>query len=168
MISNKLFTMNATTKPSFNPWPLAIIAFFIGFFLFTVGLVVFASRQKIDLVRGDYYAEEIKFQEQIDRMNRAQAVQEQVAIQYEPSADSITITLPPDHAKHLSSGRIRLYRPSDENLDQELTLAPGAGGLQKLDAKKLRAGLWQVRVYWTVEGKEYFFGQSVVISGRVS
>jgi hypothetical protein len=36
-------------------------------------------------------------------------------------------------------------------------------GIQEVDAQKLRAGLWKVRVFWNVDGQEYFFDQPIVV-----
>src|ERR1700759_3878517 len=98
--------MNSNLKPRRNPWPIAIVVFFIGFFLFTAGLVVFASRQKMDLVRGDYYDEEIRYQEQLNRMNSTLPIANQVAIRYGPQTRRITVSLPASQAQHKATGRI--------------------------------------------------------------
>jgi len=155
--------MNQKTKPRRNPWPILIIAYFIVFIAFTAFIVVYLSRQKMDLVRGDYYDDEIRYQEQLDRMNRTQEFKAQVAIAYDPARQFINIALPSDHAQARPSGRIRLYRPSDESLDREIKLTVDHNGVQRVDAKSLRSGLWKVRVYWTVDGRDYFFGETVII-----
>jgi nitrogen fixation protein FixH len=155
--------MNPNAKSRRNPWPIAIIAYFILFISFTTLTVVYLSRQKMDLVRGDYYDDEIRYQEQLDRMNRTQPFNAQVAIAYDSARQSITIALPSAHAQFLTSGRIRLYRPSDESLDQDIKLTVSSDGVQRVSAKNLAPGLWKVRVYWTVKGQDYFFGQTVII-----
>ena len=160
--------MNPKTKSPRNPWPIAIVAYFIVFILFTIAIVGYLSHQKMDLVRGDYYDDEIRYQEQLDRMNRTLDVQDQVAIAYDRTREAITITLPPAQAQHQTEGRIRLYRPSDETLDQDIKLALNPAGSQNVNAKNLRAGLWKVRVYWTVNGRDYYFGQSVVVGSKSS
>jgi hypothetical protein len=160
--------MNSTAKSPRNPWPIAIIVWLALFLVFTAGLVTYISRQKVDLVRGDYYDQEIRYQEQLDRMNRTQPITNQVAIIYDAARGAISIKLPPAQSQHPTEGRIRLYRPSDENLDQDVKLSLTSAGSQDVDATKLRAGLWKVRVYWTVDGQDYYFGQSVVIGPKKS
>ena len=46
-----------------------------------------------------------------------------------------------------------------------MPLALNAEGMQRLDAKDLRDGLWKVRVKWTVQGQEYFLDQPVIVTG---
>src|ERR1043166_2848691 len=52
-----------------NPWPTAIIGYFVVFISFLIGFVAFASRQKVDLVQKDYYAEEILFRNRSNARN---------------------------------------------------------------------------------------------------
>ena len=163
-------------KLPFNPWPVAIIAWFVLFTTFTIGIVAYISHQKMDLVRGDYYDDEIRYQEQLDRMNRTQGIKDQVVVAYSQTSNSITVTLPATSAQASThapawgsvSGRIRLYRPSNETLDQNIPLALDNTGSQKVDTGNLEAGLWKVRVYWTVAGQDYYFNQSIVVGAKHS
>jgi len=153
---------NPSSK-SRNPWPIVIIAYFIVFISGVVTFAIFASRQKVELVRPDYYADEIQFQQQLDRLNRTQPINASVTIVYNSDQQTITVTLPAAHAQHPTSGQIHLYRPSDAHLDQDLALALDAEGVQHVNAKNLRPGLWKVRVQWTADGQDYFFAQTVII-----
>lgn len=154
--------MSALTK-KFNPWPFAIIAYFAVFIAGIVGFVIFATRQKMDLVRADYYDEEIRFQEQIDRANRTKSLNAPIAIRYDASRSTLFLSLPTTPAQRVTKGRVQLYRPSDARLDLATQLTLGDDGVQQLDAKKLKPGLWKVRVLWELDGQEYFFDKSIVI-----
>ena len=156
--------MNAPTIKR-NPWPYAIIAYFIVFASAMAAWITFAVRQNMDLVRQDYYEEEIRYQQQIDRQNRTQAIRSEVNVSYDGAQQAITLTLPSTHARQQASGTIQLYRPSDASLDRTVQLVVHAEGTQRLDAKALRPGLWKVRIQWTTAGQDYFFDQSVVIGG---
>lgn len=153
--------MNATLSTR-NPWPIAIVAFFALFISGIVIFVVFASRHPMELVRADYYAEEIEYQKQLDRLNRTQAVGTQVAIRYDAARASVSIALPAAPAGPLS-GWVHFYRPSDATLDQTVPLIVNAEGAQQISAARLRPGFWKVRVQWTMNEKEYFFDQPIVI-----
>lgn len=150
------------TPPPRSLWPVAIITFFILAVLFLGTFVFWALRQREDLVTANYYEKEIRYQQQLDTLNRSQAVAAQVVVTYEPIANQIVITLPAAQAQG-ATGKIHLYRPSDASLDRELPLALDAAGTQQLDATKLQPGLWKVRVHWTTAGQEYFIDQSVIV-----
>lgn len=156
--------MNTTDhSKSWNPWPVAIIAFFALFITAVIAFIIFASRQRVDLVRPDYYEEEMRYQGQLDRLNRTRSISSQVAVDYNTRQQHILITLPREQAEHRPTGRIQLYRPSNASLDRSVPLAVDAAGLQQVDAAKLQAGLWKVRVQWTVNGEEYFVDRVIVV-----
>ncbi len=151
-------------KPaSRNPWPIAIIAFFAVFIAFIVTYIVFATRQPEDLVRTDYYDDEIRYQDQIDRVDRTRAVRAQASIAYDAARRDVEIKLPPTHVAQQATGEICLYRPSDSRLDREIKLDLAPNGAQRLDASKLQPGLWKVRLYWKVNGSDYYLDQSIVV-----
>lgn len=163
--------MNAKKGFSINPWPVAIIGWFVIFTTFTVVIVTYLSRQKTELVQTDYYDDEIRYQEQLDRLNRTQKLKEPVSVIYDAGKSTIAVTLPVARqnpgAPNNITGRIRLYRPANESLDKEIQLAPDSAGSQIIDTRNLAAGLWKVRVYWTMNGEDYYFNQPIqVLSSR--
>lgn len=147
-----------------NPWPYAIMAFFACAITGIVSFVLFASQHRMELVRPDYYEHEVRYQEQIDRVNRTRAVRQQVAVSYDFQKAGLSITLPKGQVQAGLTGKLQLYRPSDSKLDQEIKLTPDAEGTQRVDTSGLKAGLWKVRVSWQVAGQEYYFDQSIVVA----
>ncbi len=155
--------MNITAVPR-NPWPFAIMGFFAILISCIVAFIIFATRNKMELVHPNYYEDEMRFQQQMDRVKRTRALPAGVAATYDAKQETITITLPPEHARLAATGRIELYRPSDSTLDRHLPLALNAEGAQRVDAHTLKSGLWKVRVQWKVGGDEFFFDQSMFIT----
>lgn len=149
-----------------NPWPWAIVAFFVLFIGWTVGFVLFSLRHPVDLVRSDYYAEELRHQDAMDRHARTQPLQGQVSVHYVPGTSVITVALPPDHAGAQPEGLVYLYRPSAARLDRRFPLALDAAGRQTIPAGDLSAGLWRVRLTWTVAGQQYAYDQDLVIGPK--
>lgn len=152
-----------SSKPSRNPWPIAIIGFFTIAIIFIGSFIAWAMRQREDLVSADYYEREVRYQSRLDSMNRSQFLSSQAVVTFEPTRQMIVITLPASQTQG-ATGNIHLYRPSDARLDRDLPLAPNAEGIQRLDAKALRLGLWKVRVSWRAGGVEYFLDQPVIVT----
>ena len=150
-------------KSSRNLWPASIAGFFVLAIIFLVTFVAWAMRQREDLVSTDYYEREVRYQRQLDSMNRSQSLAAQVVVTFDPTQQAIVITLPGDKREG-ASGQVHLYRPSDARLDRELPLALNADGVQRLDAKQLDNGLWKVRVKWSANGREYFLDQPVIVT----
>lgn len=155
-------------KPIRNFWPLGIVLAFGVFIAGTALLIALASSQKTDLVSADYYEREIRFQSQIDRVERTRALGSQVAVEYDSNSRRIRIAVPAAHARASLAGQIELYRPSAAGLDRKLNFKPDATGVQSLDAAQLAPGLWKVRVSWTVEDEDYFIDREFVIGSRAS
>ncbi len=151
-------------KPAWNPWPTALIAYFVFFIGCIIAYTAWALRQHVDLVGADYYAQEIRYQQQIDRLGRTREFARDVAATYDAAQSAITIALPPTHAAN-AIGTIHFYRPADARLDRELKLALDAQGRQRVDARTLAPGLWKARLQWTVNGQEYFFDLTLIIGG---
>jgi len=151
-----------------NLWPLGIILTLVFFFAGTVGLIVMACSQHADLVRPDYYEQELKFQNRIDQVERTHRAAGQASVAYDAAGKCIVISLPPDQAAREINGRIELYRPAAAGLDRTVKLVPDPRGVQRLDAAGLAPGLWKVRVSWTVQQEDYYLDQKVVVSAKTS
>lgn len=155
--------MNQNSHPKRNPWPIAIITFFIVFAGFIATFIVWALGQSQDLVSENYYENEVRYQQQIDRMNRTQASDTQATVTFDPAQKNIRVALPPAHAQTVS-GQIHFYRPANARLDHAVSLAVNATGVQTVDAATMTTGLWKVRVAWSANGQDYFFVQSVIVN----
>ena len=155
-------TESRPAKRSCNPWPIAIILYFVVFAGAMVTWIVYASRQRMELVGADYYEKEILFQQQIDAANRTRQLPGDVAIAYNFTAQTITIKLPVEHTAEPATGIIHFYRPSDARLDHDVKLAVAADGTQRLDASKLAPGLWKVRLSWKFRGADYYRDEKIV------
>jgi nitrogen fixation protein FixH len=139
-----------------NPWPYAIIAYFIVFMGAIVLWISYAVRNDQQLVRKDYYEQELKFQTDIEGQSRAANVN--ISVNYDSTKQTVTVALPAPAA----SGSIYFYRPSDAKLDREITLAL-TNGSQSIDVGAFESGLWKIRVQWIAEGAEYRHNSTVVL-----
>lgn len=146
-----------------NPWPYAIAAWFALAITAITAFIVFVQRHPEELVRSDYYEQEIRFQRDIDSRNRATRHPATIELAQNTAGGEIVVTLPVEHLRQSPAGLIRLYRPSDSAQDREVRLATGPDGVQRLDVRTLPSGLWKVRVQWTVDGVEYVADRPVVI-----
>src|SRR5690349_9447276 len=109
------------SKSPRNFWPASIIGFFVLAIIFLVTFVAWAMRQREDLVSTDYYEREVRYQQQLDSMNRSRILAAQVVVTFDPARQAIVISLPSDKRQG-AIGLVHLYRPSDARLDRELPL----------------------------------------------
>jgi nitrogen fixation protein FixH len=150
-----------------EPWPIGLIVFFTVFVSLVASFITFAVRQQMDLVRPDYYEEEIRYQKQFDRIRRTQALGRGVGLVVDRAGKTLRVSIPVGHVVTYGSGTIQLYRPSDASQDQLVPVHPSAEGLQEVDLTGLSAGLWRAKLRWSAGGQEYSLDESLVIpAGR--
>ena len=116
---------------SANFWRHAIIAWTVIFAAALAAWIAFAVRQNLDLVRADYYEEEIHYQGQLDRLNRTAAIRHEVTVAHDATKREIALVLPAAHRSPRPNGSIHFYRPSDASLDFEVPLATDGTGQQR-------------------------------------
>jgi nitrogen fixation protein FixH len=147
---------------SFTLWPYAIVVAMVLFMGYIAMFVYKAMNQDVDLVSKDYYEQEIKYQDQIDRVDRTKAAGD-VAIKYNAEAQTVLLQLPETFKGQSVSGKINLFRPSDDKLDQELPLQLGRDMSQLVETKELEKGLWKVRLNFTAEKETYYAEQTIQV-----
>ena len=158
--------MNDATAKRFNPWPFAVVGFFVLFTTFTVGLVAFSTWHRVDLVTPDYYEQEMRFQEQINRVHRTATLHKDVSIQLEEPTQHLLIILPAANAAQPLKGSVAFYRPSQAVLDRRFPLLLDSTGRQELDMSGFEAGLWRVCVNWTAGQEEFYRDENIVVGHR--
>lgn len=143
---------------SWNPWPVALIAFLSLFASAVIGFGIFAIRHSQDLVRPDYYDHEIRYQDQIEREVRTRGLTAPVELGLAPGTRTLEIRIP-----SAAEGTIHLYRPSDAALDRDVALATGTDGRQRVDLSGLKPGLWKARITWKHAAEEYSHESTLVL-----
>ena len=157
--------MNTTvlTSPKRSGWPYAIAAYFA---LAITGIAIFitwAVKQNMDLVRSDYYEQEILFQKHLDAAARTKTLGPHAAASYDATSHGLRVLVPAAHLSQSFKGRLHLYRPSDARLDQQIELNPNTDGQQWISTSRLAPGLWKARVEWTAGSEPYIVESSLVI-----
>ena len=141
-------------------WGKGIVAVFI---LFVAGMsfMVYKSVTKdIDLVTPNYYEKEIKYQEQINRIQNSGGMTEQVKIEYTGNAVVISY---PEEIKPGTTGEINFYRPSNAKKDFRIPIEITADRKQVISSAILEKGLWKLQLAWIMNGKDYYKEEKIMI-----
>jgi len=146
-------------KISWN-WGAGIAATYIVFAGATASFVVFASRQPVDLVSEDYYAEGLRQDERAEAVANAVELGSAVSIQRTDDG-RLAIAIPPGQAAS-ARGKLTLYRASDASADRTIDLAVDAQGHQTVPLA-LGRGLWSARLDWTAVGRHFYYASPLRI-----
>lgn len=142
-------------------WGYKIAALYIGFVLLVLFMVFLAMNQKIELVTPDYYAKELKFQQEIDALNNASKLS--ANIQVEIQNDAILVSFPQEMNNKEIKGEVFMYRPSDSSLDISFPLELNAEGKMLLKSDKFKTGLYKITLKWIADGKNYQTEHTVIL-----
>jgi len=141
-------------------WGKWIIVSFVLFAGFIGTLVTVCVRQDISLVSKDYYKEELAYQDQIVRIKNASL------LTHKPSIKIIgNNSLQIDFAQfnEIQKGELKLFRPSNAAMDQKFELKSSDASVQVLATEGLQKGMYKVRMQWTMQGKEFYIEEVIII-----
>ena len=139
-------------------WGYKVAAFYIVFVAGIMYLVIQSSRQQMDLVTTDYYAQELKYQDKIDQSKRAEALTE--PIRYKVSSSAILIEFPKEFMGKNITGNVQLYYPADEKKDILANVQTTQNQFQ-LEIPEKSSGMHILKVNWEVSGVSYYFEEPV-------
>ena len=137
---------------------------FLAYTLFAVALFWFvyqSTKQDNSLVVDNYYEQDLQYQQQYERMQRANSLSAPVKVQFDQPAAAVVITFPEEVSA--PSGSIHFYRPSDQRFDFRADLAVDELHRQLIPVKGKLGGRWIVKILWEEDGQEYYVERDLVL-----
>lgn len=141
---------------NFGKW---IVVAFVLFAVFIGTLVTVCVRQDISLVSKNYYNDELGYQDQIVRISNANKLNQRPAIS--KVGKSLHVTFGGDVI--LEKGELKLFCPSDPEMDKVFALKLDSVGVQSFDVSSAKSGLYKVKLLWGMGGKEYFIERIIYL-----
>ncbi|WP_194767158.1 FixH family protein [Tamlana sp. I1] len=142
-------------------WGTGIVLAFIGFISFILYFVITMNVDKAykhELVTEDYYGAELTYQGDIDKLNNANTLSENIS--YEKSSEGLKIKFPENLDFKNITGKIFLYRPSKKSLDFETDINLSNTYLI-IPENRLVEGRWNLKIDWQYNGKPYLFKEAI-------
>lgn len=141
-------------------WGTGIVIAMVAFMVFILSFVyksVAIEKYGHELVSEDYYKDELYYQQEIDKLNNASKLIQNITLHN--SAKGITIKFPEDKNFKKIKGTIFFQRLSNEKLDftQEINLD---NNIVLIPDNLLVSGKWIVKIDWTFEKETYLFKES--------
>ena len=138
---------------------LGFVFVLLGSFMIGLSFMVYrAVSTRPELVSSNYYEEGLKFEERMEAQRNLQASKSDVKLTY---SDSRLMFLLAEQAG--VTGKLKIIRPSEQSLNQELEFSLNKQGLSIIDLELNGQGLWYVEYEWEFEGKPYYFKQSITV-----
>ncbi len=142
-------------------WGVGITITIVVFTLISFWFMHFAFSQEVNLVRDDYYEEEIRHQDKMDKIKRTQNLE--VPLNIELEKEEIVLNFPSIAKEKNISGTILLYRPADRNLDTSIPIETDSTLTQVIKTNSILPGLWKVQVSWAIDSIKYFSEEILMV-----
>lgn len=139
-------------------WGKGIVLTFVAFAAIMISMVTICMKQDdLHLVTKNYYEEEIRYQEHIDKVINANELDFE-AFLFDGQTKLVDLNLPIG-----ATGELHLFRPSDARLDQKLSLDIRDEKAKTVELGSLKPGYWQIKLTWSADGKSYYQEKKIVI-----
>ncbi|WP_460219640.1 FixH family protein [Psychroserpens sp. MEBiC05023] len=142
-------------------WGTGIVIAFIAFISFIMYFVVNMNASKkynTSLVTEDYYKEELEYQNDIDKETNANDLTTNIL--WKRTDKGLELRFPETMDINKITGKVFLYRPSNEHVDFETAISLSNHNLLIPD-KRLLDGRWNIKVDWQYNGKSYLYKKEI-------
>lgn len=132
----------------------------LAFMAFIGSMVYYAFTKNADLVRDDYYENELAFDQTKDEKANYQALQHPIHI--EKNELGVNFIFPEDINTE-NGGKIAFYRPDQKKFDCEFDLKINSDHIQRIAYSNFRDGYYDVSVRWTDANDKTFIFESNIL-----
>jgi hypothetical protein len=139
-------------------WGTKIALLYGAFVVMILTLVFRTSQETIDLESADYYAKELRFQEQIDGEQAVNTSGVKPVISMQEQV--IVIDVPEALSAAPMTGTVQFYRPDDSSKDKTFALNEAHG---EFALSNFSSGQYEVRMNWKASGEDYFFESLIYV-----
>jgi hypothetical protein len=134
-------------------WGNAIFLVMTAFILLMTSFMIRAASNQEELVAENYYEQEVKYQQQIDKLNNTGSLSDDVLM--EIVGTELIITFPAEVKGMTLSGELYLQRPSDSRADARIPVRVDAHGRMTVPVDQRLKGAYNALLEWKAGENEY-------------
>ena len=117
------------------------------------------SKESIELVGKNYYADGQAFQQKINEREQTASLSSRVSLEFSTDFQQAKIEFPNSITKAI----LVFYRPSNANQDKTLSVSADTTGLALINTAFLVKGPWKVSLSWEKDGKNFIEEQRIQV-----
>tara|TARA_R110001583_G_scaffold125274_1_gene276793 strand:- start:5413 stop:5865 length:453 start_codon:yes stop_codon:yes gene_type:complete len=143
-------------------WPTGIIiaiSAFVIFILSFVYKVTFLPRYDHHLVSENYYKDELNYQEEINKLNRASELKQNIT--FKKTTSGLLVIFPSEFEASEIKGIISFVRLSNSEKDFQFPINLKTNE-HLIKDENLVEGRWNVRIEWTVNKNTYLLKEKIM------
>jgi len=142
-------------------WGVGITIVIVVFTLVALSFIYFAFNQDVNLVKDNYYQDEIKYQDRIEEIERTGKLTDKLKIKI--INNNIVFNFPKEINGKAINGNILLYRPSDRKHDIAFPISIDSSSVQSLPTGNMVAGMWKAQVKWKIDTLSYYTEKIIMV-----
>ncbi|NLP57919.1 FixH family protein [Lutibacter sp. B1] len=142
-------------------WPTGIIVSIVAFIIFILSFVyrvTFMPEYDHHLVSEEYYKDELNYQQEINKLNKAAELKENISLK--KVDEGLLIVFPSEFDASTIKGTIFFQRMSNDKIDFKFPI-----DLQKneflIKDENLVSGRWDVKIDWTANNTSYLYKEKL-------
>ncbi len=135
-------------------WGTGIAMFYSTFVVVLVAVVIKTTTFDNSLVSEQYYADDLNYQQQFDKLQNSKNLNKDLEIQYQASSQQVLLHFPDNLPA--PKGEVYFFCPSNSKLDFRQPVVADANRQQSIATEQLKPGLWRIKVDWQAGDIPYF------------
>ena len=142
-------------------WGTAMVIAMVLFMAFILQFVyrsIAIDKYEHQLVSEDYYKDELYYQQEIDKMNNASKLTQNVKV--DRVGEGMLVSFPDEMTFTEITGIVYFQRPSDERLDFQKNISLSNHSMLITDDKLIN-GKWKVKIDWKYGDEEYLLKEAI-------
>ncbi|MCP5062095.1 MAG: hypothetical protein GY936_06485 [Ignavibacteriae bacterium] len=143
-------------------WGTGIAIVIVIFTIVTLAFVYFAFTQDVNLVRDDYYAEELKYETRIEQIKRTKNLASPLKVSIK--GKRLKFSYPKNFMADKIKGDVLLYRPSDRGRDIKFSILLDSLNQQNISTRQMIKGMWKAQVNWSANDTTYFNEEIIMVN----
>ncbi len=143
-------------------WPAGIIIAISAFVVFILSFVykaTFVPEYDHHLVSDEYYKDELNYQQEIDKLNNAALLKENITLK--KVDNGLLINFPSEFDPAQISGLVSFQRLSNDKLDFQFSIVLKTNEYLLMD-EDLVDGRWNVKIEWKINNTTYLFKEKLM------
>ena len=143
-------------------WGTGIFITIVIFLIGMITLVIISSMQPLNLVTPDYYPKGIDYQQQIDKIARANALDDKM--KFVQDDKYIYIGFPAIDTLNSPKGEILVFLPRDNNLARVFSINVNDSLYQLVPKEGLVKGWCIIKINWEHDSLDYYMEKDIMIN----
>lgn len=145
-------------------WGSGIAIFYGCFMLIFIGIAIKAGQQDVNMVKKDYYDDDINYQKHFDRIQNELALTEKVQVDFNTELESVAIKFPTNMP--IPVGKVILFHPARDTDDKSFDIKTDNAAQMVIPVKGFPNGRWQVQINWESGNKTFYKEAYIVIENK--